>query len=42
MEAAEGAGQREETRLRIRDLVAGETMPDRFLTKHLGRELSLR
>lgn len=41
MSAAENAGRRDETRTRIRELVAGETLADRFLTRHLGRELGL-
>ena len=41
MNAAGKAGREEETRRRIRDLVAGETPNDRFLTKVLGRQLGL-
>ena len=39
--AAEKAGRSEETRRRIRDLVAGETPNDRFVTRVLGRQLGL-
>jgi hypothetical protein len=41
MQAAEKAGRAEETRRRIRDLVAGETAKDRFVTRVLGRQLGL-
>jgi hypothetical protein len=41
MNAAAKAGREEETRRRIRDLVAGETPNDRFVTKVLGRQLGL-
>jgi len=41
MKAAEIAGSVPQTRERIRRLVAGETLGDRFVTKILGRELGL-
>jgi hypothetical protein len=41
MKAAEYAGCVDETRRRIRDLVARETFGERFVTKVLGRELGL-
>jgi len=41
MEAAGNAGVAEQTRERIRTLVAGETFGERFVTKILGRELEL-
>jgi hypothetical protein len=41
MKAAERAGGVAETRERIRQLVAGETFGERFVTKILGRELGL-
>jgi hypothetical protein len=41
MQAAESLGRRDEARTRIRDLVAGEALADRFMTRHLGRELGL-
>jgi len=41
MKAARNLGCEAETRARIRDLVAGETFGERFVTKILGRELGL-
>jgi hypothetical protein len=41
MKAAENAGCAEETRQRIRDLVARESFGERFVTKMLGRHLGL-
>ncbi|GAB4278917.1 MAG: hypothetical protein Kow0092_34730 [Deferrisomatales bacterium] len=41
LRAADNAGRLEETRRRIRDLVAGETFGERFVTRILGRELGL-
>ncbi len=41
MQAAEEIGRAEETRILIRDLVANETSADRFVGKHLARELGL-
>ena len=41
MKAAENAGCAEHTLARIRDLVAGETFGERFVTKILGRQLGL-
>jgi hypothetical protein len=41
MKAAEHGGCVDETRRRIRDLVARETFGERFVTKVLGRELGL-
>ena len=41
MQAAESLGRRDETRARVRELVAGEKLADRFITRHLGRELGL-
>ena len=41
MKAAENAGRADETFRRIRELVAQETMEDRFVTKVLGRQLGL-
>jgi hypothetical protein len=41
MQAAGNAGCTEETRQRIRVLVAGETWGDRFVTRILGRQLGL-
>lgn len=41
MQAASNAGCAEEALKRIREVVAGENMPDRFVTKHLGRKLGL-
>lgn len=40
--AAEHAGVADQTRARIRDLVAGETFGERFVTRILGRYLDLR
>ncbi len=42
MQAAEHAGRAPETLKRIRDLVASETMSDRFVSKVLGPALGLR
>lgn len=41
MKAAENAGRAEETLHRIREIVAQESMEDRFVTKVLGRQLGL-
>ncbi|MAG31389.1 MAG: hypothetical protein CL908_10930 [Deltaproteobacteria bacterium] len=41
MKAAENAVCEEQTRARIRDLVAAETFGERFVTKILGRQLGL-
>ncbi len=41
MKAAENAGCADETKQRIRDLVAGEAFGERFITKILGRHLEL-
>lgn len=42
MKAAEHLGEAESTRERIRELVAGESTEDRFITRVLGRTLGLR
>ena len=42
MKAAENDGRASEVQQRIRDLVAEETLGDRFVTEVLGRELGLR
>ena len=41
LKAAENAGCADETLRRIRDLVAGETFGERFVTRILGRKLGL-
>jgi tetratricopeptide (TPR) repeat protein len=41
MKAARNIGRENETLARIRELVAGETLGERFVTKILGRELGL-
>jgi hypothetical protein len=41
MKAAENAGCLEQTHMRIRNLVAGESFGERFVTKVLGRQLGL-
>lgn len=41
MQAASNAGCAEEALRRVREIVAGENVPDRFVVKHLGRKLSL-
>ncbi len=41
MKAAENAGRAEDVHKEIRDLVAGETFGERFVTRVLGRELGL-
>ncbi len=41
MKAAEVQGRREEVRARVREMVASESGPERFVTKVLGRELGL-
>ncbi|RLE22638.1 MAG: hypothetical protein DRJ65_13465 [Acidobacteria bacterium] len=41
MQAAENAGRAEEIQRRIHDLVAGETIGERFVAKILGRKLGL-
>jgi len=41
MEAAENGGSADETRQRLRHLVAQETFGERFVTKVLGRRLGL-
>jgi len=41
MEAAENGGRADETRQRLRELVAHETRGERFVTEVLGRQLGL-
>ena len=41
MKAAENEGCPDETKQRIRDLVAKETFGERFVTRILGRQLGL-